>query len=277
MTDSGGEAFHTNKISHSPAVSPYLAPSEAPSSFFVQSGYWPTPESTRPPSFDGIHELQELAEAAAAEAKANAWREENGFGYAMMPAQGEPARVELPFQLGASFRPYAPDEGAMDTSPWDIALDNEDMATQWRHGLMNQALAWEDAHAEDASNEASLRCALLPKCLAEDVFDQRPRDLGPGWNSATSSFYTGAPGIAPTLGSVQHQAGTCKPCAFANTKGCKDGTACMFCHLCEPGEKKRRKKEKRQFMSRFKRTPDQFLSIVDGRPIERFKRLDARV
>jgi len=48
----------------------------------------------------------------------------------------------------------------------------------------------------------------------------------------------------PTIGSQGHFNGTCKPCAFVNTKGCKDGEQCNFCHLCEPGEKKRRKKVK---------------------------------
>merc|ERR1719495_740249 len=51
----------------------------------------------------------------------------------------------------------------------------------------------------------------------------------------------------PTMGSTGHYLRTCKPCAFVNTKGCKDGAWCNFCHLCEPGEKKRRKKEKKAF------------------------------
>mmetsp|Transcript_69902 Transcript_69902/g.167799 ORF Transcript_69902/g.167799 Transcript_69902/m.167799 type:complete len:235 (-) Transcript_69902:293-997(-) len=49
----------------------------------------------------------------------------------------------------------------------------------------------------------------------------------------------------PTMGSAGHYFGTCKPCAFAKTKGCKDGVACRFCHLCGAGEKQRRKKERR--------------------------------
>lgn len=48
----------------------------------------------------------------------------------------------------------------------------------------------------------------------------------------------------PTLGSQGHQFGNCKPCAFLYTKGCGNGVECPFCHLCPPGEKKRRKKEK---------------------------------
>jgi len=48
----------------------------------------------------------------------------------------------------------------------------------------------------------------------------------------------------PSVGSAGHATGRCKPCAFAYSKGCENGATCRFCHLCEPGEKKRRQKEK---------------------------------
>jgi len=48
----------------------------------------------------------------------------------------------------------------------------------------------------------------------------------------------------PTVGSALHADGRCRPCAFAHIKGCGSGVECKFCHLCEPGEKKRRRKEK---------------------------------
>jgi len=38
----------------------------------------------------------------------------------------------------------------------------------------------------------------------------------------------------------------CKPCAFFHTRGCESGADCEFCHICEPGAKKMRKKEKHQ-------------------------------
>jgi len=53
----------------------------------------------------------------------------------------------------------------------------------------------------------------------------------------------GSPGL-PTIGSASHYIGTCRPCAFLHTKGCANGVECMFCHLCQAGEKKRRRKEK---------------------------------
>merc|ERR1711907_791227 len=51
-----------------------------------------------------------------------------------------------------------------------------------------------------------------------------------------------------SIGSAAHDIGTCKPCAFLwkdlNRPGCQNGTECVFCHLCPPGEVKRRKKQK---------------------------------
>lgn len=49
-------------------------------------------------------------------------------------------------------------------------------------------------------------------------------------------------------GSAEHSLGTCKPCAFVHARGCANGTTCTYCHLCEPGEKKRRMKEKRELL-----------------------------
>eukprot|EP00928_Gymnodinium_smaydae_P036243 TRINITY_DN2534_c0_g1_i1.p1 TRINITY_DN2534_c0_g1~~TRINITY_DN2534_c0_g1_i1.p1 ORF type:complete len:480 (+),score=37.67 TRINITY_DN2534_c0_g1_i1:107-1441(+) len=56
-----------------------------------------------------------------------------------------------------------------------------------------------------------------------------------------------APGTEemPSIGSAEHAFGECKPCAFLYTKGCENGALCKFCHICGPGEKKRRQKEKK--------------------------------
>lgn len=47
----------------------------------------------------------------------------------------------------------------------------------------------------------------------------------------------------PSLGSALHRFGACKPCAFVSHGVCRNDVNCEFCHLCEPGEKKRRRKE----------------------------------
>jgi hypothetical protein len=49
----------------------------------------------------------------------------------------------------------------------------------------------------------------------------------------------------PSIGSQSHVTGTCQPCAFFYTQGCQNGHNCQFCHLCGPGEKKKRLREKR--------------------------------
>lgn len=50
-------------------------------------------------------------------------------------------------------------------------------------------------------------------------------------------------GELPSVGSAGHASGDCKPCAFAYTKGCRTGEDCKFCHLCQPGCARRRKKD----------------------------------
>lgn len=51
----------------------------------------------------------------------------------------------------------------------------------------------------------------------------------------------------PTVGSAGHGTGRCKPCAFVwKESGCQSGISCKFCHVCDPSEKKRRRKAKLQ-------------------------------
>jgi len=59
---------------------------------------------------------------------------------------------------------------------------------------------------------------------------------------------TAEPALQPfafSRGSALHSTGKCKPCAFVHRPvGCVDGTSCSFCHVCAPGEKKRRQRSK---------------------------------
>jgi len=56
----------------------------------------------------------------------------------------------------------------------------------------------------------------------------------------------------PTDGSALHCQGACRPCAHVFTKGCANGVGCSFCHLCGPGELKRRQRERRVQLARQK-------------------------
>lgn len=76
--------------------------------------------------------------------------------------------------------------------------------------------------------------------------------LAAGWSPrdisllAATSQPVPVPDKFPSIGSAGHSQGDCKPCAFLHSKGCSSGSLCKFCHLCAPGEKKRRQKDKKQ-------------------------------
>lgn len=83
-----------------------------------------------------------------------------------------------------------------------------------------------------------------PGCAAELDVDLSFID---GIDSMEPMAVTGlcSAGVMPSIGSQLHFTGNCKPCAFFVKAGsvCVNGSECVFCHLCMPGEKKRRKKE----------------------------------
>mmetsp|Transcript_58003 Transcript_58003/g.168254 ORF Transcript_58003/g.168254 Transcript_58003/m.168254 type:complete len:552 (+) Transcript_58003:77-1732(+) len=64
-----------------------------------------------------------------------------------------------------------------------------------------------------------------------------------GCRSTPAAFAMKDDGLLPSLGSVLHASGTCRPCAwFWKSVGCQNGSECQHCHLCPDGELKRRKK-----------------------------------
>jgi len=53
----------------------------------------------------------------------------------------------------------------------------------------------------------------------------------------------------PSVGSVGHYMGTCKPCDFVGRGlDCRQGADCKFCHMCGPAERKARKAQRRRFV-----------------------------
>lgn len=54
----------------------------------------------------------------------------------------------------------------------------------------------------------------------------------------------------PSIGSRMHLFDLCKPCAYVFDKGCSNGSLCEYCHLCPPGELKRRQKVRRSAQRR---------------------------
>lgn len=58
-----------------------------------------------------------------------------------------------------------------------------------------------------------------------------------------------------SVGSAGHSAGTCKPCAWnRQASGCFKGSACEFCHMCDEGAVKRKKKARTSRMKANRRT-----------------------
>jgi len=101
----------------------------------------------------------------------------------------------------------------------------------------------------------------LPQPFVLDLMEALSSAPEPRWIASPPAFqaqFSASPqpelGSAdcPTIGSQGHWLRNCKPCAFLYTKGCGNGVACPFCHLCEPGEKKRRSKENRAALRSFK-------------------------
>lgn len=208
----------------------------------------------------------------------------------------EPVYVELPYLLGYGrsqhcYRACLPAKGdvwGFSDFPVDgccgeenRAADDGSLSVDCSYLLPDGLLPDDSCLLDSTSNSTSAGppltgaavnarglCWGLPGPVVPDQFEASSRDaywVGTAaysvpFNSledACDSLPFGSPAM-PTIGSLNHFTGQCKPCAFANTKGCKDGTVCNFCHLCGPGEKKRRKKEKRRLQD------SQFLSKHDA-------------
>jgi len=69
-------------------------------------------------------------------------------------------------------------------------------------------------------------------------------DLPPAAPAMAPAVPAAAARQLPSAGSALHGGGECKPCAFLHTKGCENGLNCQFCHICDAGERKRRRQAK---------------------------------
>lgn len=89
-------------------------------------------------------------------------------------------------------------------------------------------------------------CAIVPPGLSdanvEAAGDGQCSSVIAKLQATMSLLKLGSPEL-PTVGSVGHSLGDCKPCAFVFKDGCQANVQCRFCHLCAVGEKKRRKRE----------------------------------
>lgn len=138
-------------------------------------------------------------------------------------------------------------------------------ATQ-QNGSAPQVLKLEDALAPAASVAVQSANAALEETRHQHLEVQQAAQVAAAQavsasheeQVAAANAFASASGLAlqqdakselnlPSAGSTGHHLGQCRPCAFWTTKGCSSGQECQFCHLCAPGEKKRRQKAKRAF------------------------------
>lgn len=94
-----------------------------------------------------------------------------------------------------------------------------------------------------SSSGGSAECASSASIAASTAATATPGGGGARPEGDRDRPFLGSPDL-PSRGSALHQWGACKPCAFVFQEGCKNDIDCQFCHLCEPGERKRRKKER---------------------------------
>ncbi|CAE7509498.1 unnamed protein product [Symbiodinium natans] len=137
------------------------------------------------------------------------------------PHPEEPRNLTMPAPRDPGFYPPRPDEprGPLATYPQEDPCRRD-----WR---MPEA---QPVRQEEPPANAKIGVEDLPPCPPSIQVPSAP-----------------APGSAelPSIGSDGHKTGECRPCAFLYAKGCQNGAMCLFCHLCDKGEKKRRQKAKK--------------------------------
>jgi len=129
-----------------------------------------------------------------------------------------------PIAAADGYTPYLPGQllrAALDPFPLDAGFGNRPLLGN-AAGPHSRSCTEEEVDSEGSTTDS-------PNVAAVDTLSAASPELA----------------FMPTVGSWNHYQGTCKPCAFAVKAGgiCKNGKECLFCHLCEPGEKKRRKKD----------------------------------
>merc|ERR1712232_375000 len=99
----------------------------------------------------------------------------------------------------------------------------------------------------DALSELEKRIRAVESKLPEGVTKKNILDV---LETRLSQGTDGPPLVPadglPSVGSMFHASGTCKPCAwFWKPASCQNGKNCQHCHLCPEGELKDRKRAKK--------------------------------
>jgi len=129
---------------------------------------------------------------------------------------------------------FVADECSYAEEPWNMdATDTcTAMAAAWHAAYTTPVDSWQAWQQTEWRDSQHITEAPKPEFLTSSAWDMH---MAQGHTEPL------------TRSSASHQAGQCKPCAFAwKPEGCQGGPACNFCHLCPPGEKQRRKRVLRQ-------------------------------
>jgi hypothetical protein len=84
---------------------------------------------------------------------------------------------------------------------------------------------------------------VAPIFLADSLVPPPPMMQADNCVARDDELTSGSPEL-PSAGSAGHYAGQCKPCVHFWKTGCRNGTECPFCHLCDENEVKRRQGKK---------------------------------
>lgn len=154
---------------------------------------------------------------------------------------------------GPSSVPYPCDSSETATR---ASLDDpvDDCAENYKDGaaalLLPKMLRFESLGEEDELAGDIPNCLLAGSPTSPTSnFDETP--FGQSRDGQCVPFPPGLqpPPNTPSHGSVLHDQGTCRPCAwFHKPGGCKNSQECGHCHLCPDGEIKARKRAKQTVM-----------------------------
>jgi hypothetical protein len=145
------------------------------------------------------------------------------------------------FSEDLRFMQWAPMQGSLFPDTCIQGTSSIEIGTEVKSGSMFQ----EPLASEDASTAVSGGEETPPVGLSDD---EGERECYPDQSGTLRISLTDSLGLW-SVGSVGHEYGNCKPCAFLwkdpLQPGCQNGRDCTFCHLCPPGEVKRRKTDKK--------------------------------
>jgi len=103
--------------------------------------------------------------------------------------------------------------------------------------------------------ECSTMAAQRPCGATAQLVDRTSLDASNEQDFKPSAFQVALE--LPSIGSLCHGQGCCKPCGFVHHKdGCSAGVSCNFCHLCPPGAIERQRQKKRQLVRAARRDPN---------------------